>query len=432
MAEEIKNEIEQVSEETESSIKRKTAEMLPDNPTAAGMKAADIKAAFFKGLTDGNLSILAELKRAIVEANKCFSDLASVDAILSDDIANEVTNRVNALNGKLDKLEKPVPDSYAYVYAVSETGEETLIRAADASLSSSVVRRDASGRFKASAPSAPADVANKIYVDSARNAINNAINDVTRDLQNLGYAASGNIYKTVALEGSGTAFQVENACPYGILTRLGGNVAKIKVALPFDLNASVTITPTSLNSFETVPERSIYIRCSVPEGATVSVGCDSENPVSADSQTFGLSSIAGGSGFDNGVGTYGYFPPDTAVTATQDNLYVYILPVAKTYKNLRIMLSNYETAVTYGTVAEIEIPEAIRSLVGYGQEGAYIDFANRKYYSPSGTAYDISAYLPEEFDVISLLPSAIVKFTDESGNAVTASYSFTYKNKITI
>ena len=420
---------------SETEIAAKSVKALSNRPNEhsgqygrKGLTPEELKAAF-SALPE---AIAAKMNELLPRILARFDETENAFKDADEDLRAAITEAIAAAEGKLDRLEKPVPDSYAYVYAVSETGEETLIRAADASLSSSVVRRDASGRFKAGSPSALGDVANKLYVDSEINAINNAINDVTRDLQNLGYAASGNIYKTVALEGSGTAFQVENACPYGILTRLGGNVAKIKVALPFDLNASVTITPTSLNSFETVQDRSVYIRCSVPEGATVSVGCDSEDPVSTDSQTFGLSSIAGGSGFDNGVGTYGYFPPDTAVTATQDNMYVYILPVAKTYRNLRIMLSNYETAATYGTVAEIEIPEAIRSLVGYGQEGAYIDFANRRYYSPSGTAYDISAYLPEEFDVISLLPSAIVKFTDESGNAVTASYSFTYKNKITI
>lgn len=112
MAEEIKDKIAQISEATELAIRRKTAEMLPDNPTATGMKAADIKAAFFKGLTDGELSILAELARVITEANTVSSNektaRANADTDLGNRIDDEETARKredSALSGRIDTEE---------------------------------------------------------------------------------------------------------------------------------------------------------------------------------------------------------------------------------------------------------------------------------------------------------------------------------------
>ena len=47
-----------------------------------------------------------------------------------------------------------------------------------------------------------------------------------------------------------------------------------------------------------------------------------------------------------------------------------------------------------------------------------------------GTVTDVSDQLFDEFDLLSLLPSAIVEFKDSDGGRVIADYEFSYKNKI--
>lgn len=59
-----------ITTETIEAIKRKTAFMLPDNPSEQGMKAADIKKAFYQSQTDSNTSIIASVNRIVGEANQ--------------------------------------------------------------------------------------------------------------------------------------------------------------------------------------------------------------------------------------------------------------------------------------------------------------------------------------------------------------------------
>lgn len=58
-----------ITTEAIEAIKRKTAFMLPDNPSEQGMKAADIKKAFYQSQTDSNTSIIASINRIVGEAN---------------------------------------------------------------------------------------------------------------------------------------------------------------------------------------------------------------------------------------------------------------------------------------------------------------------------------------------------------------------------
>ena len=72
-----KIEIPSITAEDEAAIKRKTAEPLPINPAAKGMKAADIRAALYSPITDDTHSVMAELKRVICEANIALAALES-------------------------------------------------------------------------------------------------------------------------------------------------------------------------------------------------------------------------------------------------------------------------------------------------------------------------------------------------------------------
>lgn len=61
--------ITQITPETINAILRKTAYKLPDNPSEQGMKAADIKKAFYQFISDASISICAEVNRIVTEAN---------------------------------------------------------------------------------------------------------------------------------------------------------------------------------------------------------------------------------------------------------------------------------------------------------------------------------------------------------------------------
>lgn len=437
MAEEIKKEIAQISEDTKAAIRRKTAEILPDNPTAAGMKAADIKAAFFKGLTDSNLSILAELARVITEANEVAKAEAKTIASLGERISDEEIGRSDADTALKAEIEDALKEkvgtirqSYAgnsvtYAYGVDNGGETKLVKGNYSAEPSTLVYRDTSGHIVVKAPQNGGNPIPKSYFDAkSNNSLYSEVMANDRRVKNLICASNGKLFENVTLVGSGTAVQVDNACPYGILTRLGGNVARIRVGVPFNLAGSSNVTDTSLNSFVTVSGKTPYIRCDVPAGVSVSVNCDGLNGATV--KEFALASGVGGSYFD-GIDR---FDPGETVVSSQANKYIYMSRSGSDFVNFRVMLSNYETASIYGDVDEIEIPAEIRALDGYGATGAYIDFAEQKFYSASGAATDISALLPAEIDVISLLPSAIIKFTDASGNAVTAEYELSYKNKL--
>ncbi len=67
--------INKITDETKAALKRKSVENIPDRPTAAGMSAAEIKAAFYKPIYDEENSVIAELARVISEANNLFTSL---------------------------------------------------------------------------------------------------------------------------------------------------------------------------------------------------------------------------------------------------------------------------------------------------------------------------------------------------------------------
>lgn len=66
--------INQMSELTKKAIIRKSAQGLPDRPSASGMRTEDIKKAFYIAMTDEQDSVFAELARIIDEANNAFGD----------------------------------------------------------------------------------------------------------------------------------------------------------------------------------------------------------------------------------------------------------------------------------------------------------------------------------------------------------------------
>lgn len=529
MAEEIKQ-ITPISDATKQGIKRKTAEMLPDNPTAAGMKAADIKAAFFKGLTDGNLSLVAELERVINEANEFFSTevqmRSDADSNLTTELGAETAARESAdtkikatavgvptynpqtgvltfktLDGEetvydlpiekiiesvslsedgqkfifkfhnsadievdvnrltnpaweselkdssipptsaavkaaVDtKVDKLIPDSatypHPYVYTVDKDNNHSLVRSNTGYASNTVVIRDGNGLFLIKPPTSPNHPVSKSYFDTKTN--NSLYYDhaaLERRVANVEYGSNGKLYDTVELNGSGSALQVDYALPYGILSRISGNVKTVSIGLPYDLaRGSSNMTRLSDNSFTVPGGKMPYVTCKVPNGTTVTANYNLKN---ASISSYALFATKASSGRVADNTSRGY-----SCTLYGDSNYIGFSRVSNDLKNLEETVSDFRVIFDDPTKAnvetvieEIEIPEGITSLAGYGEEGSYLDLTERKFYRADGSSEDVSGDLPVECDVISLLPGSIIKFTDADGEPVVAEYSVSYKNKI--
>ena len=71
--------ISSTSEATRQIIERKSAANLPDQPSASGMKPAEIKRAFYAPVLDSTGSVLSEVERVISEANECFATLHGIE-----------------------------------------------------------------------------------------------------------------------------------------------------------------------------------------------------------------------------------------------------------------------------------------------------------------------------------------------------------------
>ena len=85
--------IQNVSPDMKEAIRRKSAYMLPNNPTEAGWKADDIRKAFYEAIIGTKDSLLAEIERVISEANKSF-----FEADLLEDGAVEYKVTANGTN----------------------------------------------------------------------------------------------------------------------------------------------------------------------------------------------------------------------------------------------------------------------------------------------------------------------------------------------
>lgn len=70
--------INNISDQTKAEIKRKSAFSLPNRPSAEGMKADEIKKAFYTPIIDNAYSLIGEIDRVINEANKTFETFSTL------------------------------------------------------------------------------------------------------------------------------------------------------------------------------------------------------------------------------------------------------------------------------------------------------------------------------------------------------------------
>ena len=284
---------------------------------------------------------------------------------------------------------------------------------------------------------------NYLHMIKKNNSLYSNVIDMERRVQSLEHSASGNIYSTVKLRGVGSALQVDDACPYGILSRIGGNVSKITVGLPFDTAGTLchtngvsvgAVTPDSV----TVPigeKYNIKIPCNITAPCTVTLRV-SEN---------GTAYVNKGGLMDRSksqIGSQVNFRDGASELALEEGManaeYICITKTNQgsalsepfVIEDIMVTVSAPTAAEIMYVVDEIEIPEEVRGLSGYGEAGAYIDLTERRFYRASGESVDISAVLPAETDVLSLLPSALIRFSDADGNTVVADYEIVYKNRI--
>ncbi len=138
-----------VDESTVNKIRRKTAYGLPDNPSAVGMKPAEIKRAFYESIVGQAISLFAEINRIVKEANEVFE-------------AYEASND-EKLSQKLDVYKLGYDN---VVYAVTEEGAQGYIRYESGSKPSTLMYRDSEGRSQINNPIREDDIANKRYVDT--------------------------------------------------------------------------------------------------------------------------------------------------------------------------------------------------------------------------------------------------------------------------
>lgn len=244
-------------------------------------------------------------------------------------------------------------------------------------------------------------------------------------VENLESAAKGNLYKTTEITDASKSIQLPNALPYGILSRLGGGVKKIVLALPFTLDRdTINLSKISQNSFTVAAARMPFFPCNISTSTSVAVYCDSEkNTVNG----YGLSTNNATSGIIGGKNALG-----TSVNPSGDIKYITLYRTssapADTVTNLRVEFNQPDNAVLETLLKETVIPDAITSLNGYSE--GYLKPTEREFHKADGTIVNVSEHLDEMSDVIDLFPGAIIRFFGVNGEVVTANYSLTYKNKL--
>ncbi len=88
--------IEKVTDTVKSKIKALSAYSLPDNPSARGKSAADIKKAFFEPIVYGENNVIDEIDRVVDEANAALEELDG--EIGSDALTTTAQTLVGAIN----------------------------------------------------------------------------------------------------------------------------------------------------------------------------------------------------------------------------------------------------------------------------------------------------------------------------------------------
>jgi hypothetical protein len=252
----------------------------------------------------------------------------------------------------------------------------------------------------------------------------------------LEHSANGNIYENVTLSGTALAVQLKNACPYGIISRIGDNVATISVDGFYDLSQAVTYAKTGeanncrINGDGTVTipaGRSYYIEfpCYLPAGVTITVNATGENSKGEKVSDFTVNDGTSSARVDLGKSlkldeavTKLRIWKETPATATTEELTVGDIlitvdnPALLTDEHLRYPMDEYS------------VPDSVRDIGVY----EYFDLSDGTVMTPEGEK--IAVEIAADSDVFAFKPNAVIRFTDEKGDCVATSYTLNYKNKL--
>lgn len=112
--------VQKVTHDVKEAIKRKSAYMLPNNPTESGWKASDIRKALYEALIGTKESLLTELERVIDEINENFVQSQSfkdgtIQYVVTADGSNlyQIANMeavINVFSSALDEAKKYADD----------------------------------------------------------------------------------------------------------------------------------------------------------------------------------------------------------------------------------------------------------------------------------------------------------------------------------
>ena len=349
-----------------------------------------------------------------------------------------INDVMRALDVKLDKLQRPDGGSAAtlYLYGEGEAGDTVLFKGNVFAEGGTLVYRDSKGTFTVSAPSSPGNPITKQYFENkSKNSLYPQVMDTERRVQALEHAANGSLYETKKMKGKAAVIQVDNACPYGILSRIGGNVAQINVGLPFEINGATAFrnygeckVKGNTLIFCKGGTYGVQIPCNIAAGTSVTVAAKSTANDSRDTITDYIFLS------ESGAAVSDQKHLNQEATLKEASKYLLLYKENKTVglygdleiSDIRVTFSDPSDGALLRVIDTVGIPAEICS----GDAEAYLDLTERKLYGSDGTVTDVSQQLFDEFDLLSLLPSAIVEFKDSSGDRVLADYELSYKNKI--
>lgn len=161
--------IEKTSREVRDAMKKKSALMLPNNPSAAGMKPDAIRKTLVAPVLDSDDSILSELDRIVDEANEHIEKTAALHEERADNPHGVTADQVGLGNvdntadkdkpvsmaqsrALADKVDKLLPTGAAKVYGMAANGAQKGFDVTADRTGGSVAVRDEQGTFEVGEP----------------------------------------------------------------------------------------------------------------------------------------------------------------------------------------------------------------------------------------------------------------------------------------